>query len=81
MEGLYLIFFHVQLYIEKTALYLMSTKYVFDEYKVLEGKAYRLNHPWVGTMNKSEADFIKNTDMIYARISTKASLTAFGICN
>ncbi|CAH1434015.1 unnamed protein product [Lactuca virosa] len=28
MEGLYLIFFHVQLYIEKTALYLMSTKFL-----------------------------------------------------
>ncbi|KAJ0792839.1 putative dynamin stalk domain, GTPase effector domain, Dynamin superfamily [Helianthus annuus] len=34
---------------------------------VLEGRAYRLQHPWVGIVNRSQADILKNTDMIYAR--------------
>ncbi|MFS7889320.1 putative dynamin central domain, dynamin, GTPase domain, Dynamin superfamily [Helianthus anomalus] len=33
---------------------------------VLEGRAYRLQHPWVGIVNRSQADINKNTDMIYA---------------
>ncbi|KAJ0439176.1 putative dynamin stalk domain, Dynamin superfamily [Helianthus annuus] len=36
---------------------------------VLEGRAYRLQHPWVGIVNRSQADINKNTDMIYARRS------------
>ncbi|GJY64942.1 dynamin-related protein 1E-like protein [Tanacetum coccineum] len=35
--------------------------------KVLEGRAYRLQHPWVGIMNRSQADINKNTNMMYAR--------------
>ncbi|KAL8198050.1 hypothetical protein R6Q57_024623 [Mikania cordata] len=35
--------------------------------EVLEGRAYRLQHPWVGIVNRSQADINKNTDMIYAR--------------
>ncbi|MFS7889321.1 putative dynamin central domain, Dynamin superfamily [Helianthus anomalus] len=34
---------------------------------VLEGRAYRLQHPWVGIVNRSQADINKNTDMTYAR--------------
>ncbi|KAI3511274.1 hypothetical protein L1887_18423 [Cichorium endivia] len=34
---------------------------------VLEGRAYRLQHPWVGIVNRSQADILKNTDMSYAR--------------
>ncbi|KAL8268497.1 hypothetical protein R6Q59_002295 [Mikania micrantha] len=34
---------------------------------VLEGRAYRLQHPWVGIVNRSQADVNKNTDIIYAR--------------
>ncbi|KAF5801093.1 putative dynamin central domain, dynamin, GTPase region, GTPase effector domain, Dynamin superfamily [Helianthus annuus] len=34
---------------------------------VLEGRAYRLQHPWVGIVNRSQADINKNTDMLYAR--------------
>lgn len=34
---------------------------------VLEGKAYRLQHPWVGIVNRSQADINKNVDMIVAR--------------
>ncbi|XP_058078756.1 phragmoplastin DRP1C isoform X1 [Magnolia sinica] len=34
---------------------------------VLEGKAYRLQHPWVGIVNRSQADINKNVDMIAAR--------------
>ncbi|GJW57187.1 dynamin-related protein 1E-like protein [Tanacetum coccineum] len=35
--------------------------------EVLEGRAYRLQHPWVGIMNRSQADINKNTNMMYAR--------------
>ncbi|XP_039127173.1 dynamin-related protein 1C isoform X1 [Dioscorea cayenensis subsp. rotundata] len=34
---------------------------------VLEGRAYRLQHPWVGIVNRSQADINKNVDMIDAR--------------
>lgn len=34
---------------------------------VLEGRAYHLQHPWVGIVNRSQADINKNTDMLYAR--------------
>ncbi|XP_073140371.1 phragmoplastin DRP1C [Henckelia pumila] len=34
---------------------------------VLEGRAYRLQHPWVGIVNRSQADINKNVDMNYAR--------------
>jgi hypothetical protein len=35
--------------------------------KVLEGRSYRLQHPWVGIVNRSQADINKNVDMIAAR--------------
>ncbi|XP_066387999.1 phragmoplastin DRP1E-like [Miscanthus floridulus] len=34
---------------------------------VLEGRAYRLQHPWVGIVNRSQADINRNVDMIIAR--------------
>ncbi|CAN6980475.1 unnamed protein product [Brassica rapa subsp. trilocularis] len=34
---------------------------------VLEGRAYRLQHPWVGIVNRSQADINKRVDMIAAR--------------
>ncbi|CAH9097895.1 unnamed protein product [Cuscuta epithymum] len=34
---------------------------------VLEGRAYRLQHPWVGIVNRSQADINKNVDMMSAR--------------
>ncbi|KAJ1437866.1 P-loop containing nucleoside triphosphate hydrolase [Sesbania bispinosa] len=34
---------------------------------VLEGRQYRLQHPWVGIVNRSQADINKNVDMIAAR--------------
>ncbi|KAL2536680.1 Dynamin-related protein 1E [Forsythia ovata] len=34
---------------------------------VLEGKSYRLQHPWVGIVNRSQADINRNVDMILAR--------------
>ncbi|MED6124854.1 Phragmoplastin drp1e [Stylosanthes scabra] len=34
---------------------------------VLEGKSYRLQIPWVGVVNRSQADINRNTDMIAAR--------------
>lgn len=35
--------------------------------EVLEGRAYPLQHPWVGVVNRSQADIHKNVDMISAR--------------
>ncbi|KAG2701556.1 hypothetical protein I3760_06G051200 [Carya illinoinensis] len=35
--------------------------------KVIEGRSYRLQHPWVGIVNRSQADINKNVDMISAR--------------
>ncbi|KAE9617940.1 hypothetical protein Lal_00037912 [Lupinus albus] len=35
--------------------------------EVLEGRSYRLQHPWVGIVNRSQADINKNIDMIVAR--------------
>lgn len=37
------------------------------KFKVLEGRSYRLQHPWVGIVNRSQADINKNVDMIAAR--------------
>ncbi|KAH0916431.1 hypothetical protein HID58_030877 [Brassica napus] len=34
---------------------------------VLEGRSYRLQHPWVGIVNRSQADINKRVDMIAAR--------------
>ncbi|CAM8935409.1 unnamed protein product [Rhodiola kirilowii] len=34
---------------------------------VLEGRAYKLQHPWVGIVNRSQADINRNVDMIIAR--------------
>ena len=36
-------------------------------FKVLEGRSYRLQHPWVGIVNRSQADINRNVDMIVAR--------------
>ncbi|XP_078441984.1 phragmoplastin DRP1E-like [Wolffia australiana] len=38
---------------------------------VLEGRSYRLQHPWVGIVNRSQADINKNTDMMSARRKEK----------
>ncbi|KAK4423381.1 Dynamin-related protein 1C [Sesamum alatum] len=38
---------------------------------VLEGRAYRLLHPWVGIVNRSQADINKNVNMMYARQKEK----------
>lgn len=35
--------------------------------EVLEGRSYRLQHPWVGVVNRSQADINRNVDMIAAR--------------
>ncbi|XP_062098667.1 phragmoplastin DRP1E-like [Humulus lupulus] len=34
---------------------------------VLEGRSYRLQHPWVGIVNRSQADINKNVDINIAR--------------
>ncbi|KAG6530379.1 dynamin-related protein 5A-like [Zingiber officinale] len=38
-----------------------------DAVDMLEGKAYRLQYPWIGIVNRSQADINKNVDMIAAR--------------
>uniref|UniRef100_A0A803LU89 Dynamin-related protein 1E n=1 Tax=Chenopodium quinoa TaxID=63459 RepID=A0A803LU89_CHEQI len=35
--------------------------------EVLEGKSFRLQRPWVGTVNRSQADINTNVDMLAAR--------------
>ena len=35
--------------------------------QILEGRSYRLQHPWVGVVNRSQQDINKNVDMIAAR--------------
>lgn len=39
----------------------------FSPEKVLEGRSYRLQHPWVGIVNRSQADINRNVDMVLAR--------------
>lgn len=36
-------------------------------FKVLEGRSYKLQHPWVGVVNRSQADINKSVDMMAAR--------------
>ena len=52
-----------------SALYnhIISLPCPFFPLKVLEGRSYRLQHPWVGVVNRSQADINKNVDMIVAR--------------
>ncbi|KAL5055793.1 hypothetical protein RYX36_036475 [Vicia faba] len=38
-----------------------------DVVDMLEGRAYRLKFPWIGVVNRSQADINKNVDMIAAR--------------
>ncbi|KAF9616386.1 hypothetical protein IFM89_029640 [Coptis chinensis] len=38
-----------------------------DAVDILEGKSYRLQFPWVGVVNRSQADINKSVDMIAAR--------------
>ncbi|EES19921.1 hypothetical protein BDA96_09G239100 [Sorghum bicolor] len=38
-----------------------------DAVDILEGRAYRLQTPWVGVVNRSQQDINKNVDMIAAR--------------
>jgi hypothetical protein len=56
-----LIFLHFVIY---TSLLLIWFPVIL---KVLEGRSYRLQHPWVGTVNRSQADIKKNVNMIAAR--------------
>ncbi|KAJ8483979.1 hypothetical protein OPV22_016464 [Ensete ventricosum] len=38
-----------------------------DAVDMLEGRSYRLQYPWIGVVNRSQADINKNVDMIAAR--------------
>lgn len=35
--------------------------------QILEGRSFKLKYPWVGVVNRSQADINKNVDMIAAR--------------
>lgn len=35
--------------------------------QVLEGRSYRLVNPWVGVVNRSQADINRNVDIVAAR--------------
>ncbi|KAK6119312.1 hypothetical protein DH2020_046947 [Rehmannia glutinosa] len=41
---------------------------------VLEGRSYRLQHPWVGIVNRSQLDINKNIDMIDASEMSESTL-------
>ena len=36
-------------------------------FQVLEGRSYRLQRPWIGIVNRSQADINRNVDMLAAR--------------
>lgn len=63
----------VRIFLDSCSLRSKSvTCYCFDTssrylMKVLEGRSYRLQHPWVGIVNRSQADINKRVDMIAAR--------------
>ncbi|XP_072992587.1 dynamin-related protein 5A [Typha latifolia] len=38
-----------------------------DAVDILEGRSYRLQYPWIGVVNRSQADINKSVDMIAAR--------------
>ncbi|GKA03569.1 dynamin-related protein 5A, partial [Tanacetum coccineum] len=38
-----------------------------DAVAVLEGRSYKLRYPWIGVVNRSQADINKNVDMLAAR--------------
>ncbi|GLT49735.1 hypothetical protein SLA2020_232710 [Shorea laevis] len=38
-----------------------------DAVEILQGRAYRLKFPWIGVVNRSQADINKNVDIIAAR--------------
>lgn len=40
---------------------------IFLAYQILEGKSYKLQFPWIGVVNRSQADINKSVDMIAAR--------------
>lgn len=50
----------------------LSSNHIIDltnlcYFQILEGRAFKLQFPWVGVVNRSQADINKNTDMIAAR--------------
>jgi hypothetical protein len=44
-----------------------NVNHLFCLFQMLEGRAYRLKYPWIGVVNRSQADINKNVDMITAR--------------
>lgn len=40
---------------------------MFGDFQILEGRGYKLRYPWVGVVNRSQADINKSVDMIAAR--------------
>lgn len=51
----------------RIAYYILYLFLVLLMFKVLEGRSYKLQHPWVGIVNRSQADINKNVDMMAAR--------------
>lgn len=39
----------------------------YSFFQILEGRSYKLNYPWIGVVNRSQADINKSVDMIAAR--------------
>lgn len=46
---------------------IVTLLFIFCQLKILEGRSYKLQFPWIGVVNRSQADINKNVDMIAAR--------------
>lgn len=45
----------------------MTMTLFFLVFQMLEGRSYKLQFPWIGVVNRSQADINKSVDMIAAR--------------
>lgn len=65
--GKYFYFNFILMFFDISSKNLIRYIYFFWTFKILEGRSYRLQYPWVGIVNRSQADINKNVDMMVAR--------------
>ena len=60
---------NIILYVFSSTVIMFTTTYqmMFFFGQILEGRSFKLKYPWVGVVNRSQADINKNVDMIAAR--------------
>jgi Dynamin central region len=61
------------MYVVVTLMFVMPNTHALTLYlsQILEGKAYKLQFPWIGVVNRSQAEINKNVDMVAARRKEK----------